>query len=117
MSASVGTPYIVTDALPARGYRLMPCLHESHAPDNAVRQRSNVFPVPRSMSPRMTSRASMFSQLLRHWGGDRHKCVSAPFPIRHLAPPPGRFFVADRNVLEEVLRGPTKGLPRKNNVG
>ncbi len=87
---SLGTLY--TDRLAGEGVPgLMPCFHESHAADNAVAELSN-------LDKRSASGSS--PPLMRHLAGNATRISAFPaFHIRHLVPPPARFFVvADKKL-------------------
>lgn len=92
------------DALAGEGAgQLIDILRPAQASDHAVAELANALkPFPRSNRPRFTPDGTLTpSQAkgpLRSWGGDRKKCVSAPFPFVHRASPiVGFFVVANEN--------------------
>jgi len=99
--------------------RLMPLLDKANAPDNAVRQSPDRIPVPRSTRPRTyPDRALTTSQAeqapLRHWGGDRKKCVSAPFHSDHVVPRVGgSVLVAETEAMTGAIACPKKSFAKK----
>lgn len=107
--ASVGTPYILTDASQAmRGCGLlMPLLDKANAPDNAVRQFADTFEPPS---------VALLEFGPHHLAGSITDPLVAPrlSYLLHLAPPPSRFFVvADEKRSAEDQPCRTKNLTEK----
>ncbi len=109
MMASAGTLYINADALPARGVRaseLMPCASlPPQSRNDALGSNPNVL-------KSFCVAASSPARAAPTWGGDRKKCVSAPFHLFHPVCPrsPSSLFVTESENSYGAMRGDAQKL-------